>query len=168
MTKSKKSLLLTFGLILVIIVCLAFLRQYLQQKEDQAESKGGVAYAEMVRDNDPLLVEFRQRHPERTVLLACSEDITNDGKRDLVVISQLDDANTTIALIDDGNGGFIETEPVPAPKENQHIRFMNIDKLGAIETLITGEKNGQVGYAVYRIMDDRMVDLYRDGMEECC
>lgn len=159
---------MTIGLVMVIIIGLAFLRQYLQKKEDEAQSKDGVAYAEMVRDNDPLLVEFRQRHPDRTVLLACSEDITNDGKKDLVVISQLNDANETIALIDDGNGGITETEPVPAPKENQHIRFMNIDKLGAIEILITGEKNGQVGYAVYRIMDDRMVDLYGDGMEDCC
>ena len=161
-------MLLRICLLVVVLVALACLRQYLQQKEDEAQASNGVAYAEMVQDDHPLLTEFCKRYPERTVLLACSEDITNDGQKDLVVISQSGSEITTQALGDDGQGSVWETEPIPAPRENQHIRFMNIDNVGAIETLITGEKNGQVGYAIYRIMNGRLVDLYGDGMEDCC
>ena len=74
--------------------------------------------------------------------------------------------NVTVDPQEDGSLG--ETEPIPAPRENQHIRFFNMDKLSEIETLITGEKNGQVGYAIYRIMDGAMVNLFGEGMEDCC
>lgn len=168
MNKRITVILLRICLLAAVIIALACLRQYLQQKEDEAQASGGVAYAEMVPEDHPLLVEFGRRHPERTVLLACSEDITNDGEKDLVVISSFEDGIATMALGDDGQGSVWETEPIPAPRENQHIRFMNIDNVGAIETLITGEKNGQVGYAIYRIMNGRLVDLYGDGMEDCC
>ena len=43
-----------------------------------------------------------------------------------------------------------------------------MDKEPELEFLITGEKDGQVGYAVYRIMDGAIVDLYGEGMEDCC
>lgn len=161
-------MLLRICLFAAAIIALACLRQYLQKKEDEAQASGGVAYAEMVPEDHPLLAEFCRRYPERTVLLACSEDITNDGEKDLVVISQSGSEITTQALGQDEQGSVWETEPIPAPRENQHIRFMNIDNVGAIETLITGEKNGQVGYAVYRITGGRLVDLYGDGMEDCC
>ena len=168
MQNKKLSLILRVLVLVVAVVGLAGLRQFLQEKEDEAAEENGVPYAEMVEDDHPLLVEFCNRYPERTVLLACAEDITNDGIQDIVVISQLDEDIASIALYTDENGVLVETPPIPAPRENQHIRFFNMDKLSEIETLITGEKNGQVGYAIYRIMDGELINLFGEGMEDCC
>ena len=155
-------------LLLIAIVVLASLREVLLEKDKEAAQSSKIQYAEMVKDNHKLLKEFRTRHPERTVLLACAEDITNDGIEDLVLISQEGKDISSIALFSQEDGSLGETEPIPAPRENQHIRFFNMDKLSEIETLITGEKNGQVGYAIYRIMDGAMVNLFGEGMEDCC
>ena len=80
----RKSLIFKALLAIVLIVALAGVRQYLQVKDQEIEAEGKMPYAEMVRDNHPLLKEFRSRYPELTVLLACAEDITNDGVEDLV------------------------------------------------------------------------------------
>lgn len=164
----KNKLLIQIISVFVAVVLLAGLREFLLMRDEEEEASSGVEYAQMVKDNHPLLKEFRSRHPERTVLLACAEDITNDGIEDLVVISQLNRDIESIALYTNGSKELLETPAIPAPRENQHIRFFNMDKLSEIETLITGEKNGQVGYAIYRIMDGEMINLFGEGMEDCC
>lgn len=85
-----------------------------------------------------------------------------------MAISRYTVSGMLIALYTDDTGTLQETPPIPAPRENQHIRFFNMDKLSEIETLITGEKNGQVGYAIYRIMHGEMINLFGEGMEDCC
>lgn len=164
----KKALLVKIAAVLLAVVALAGVREYLLEKDEEAAASSGVDFAVMVKENHPLLKEFRSRYPERTVLLACAEDITNDDIQDLVVISQLKEDISTIVLYSTEAGELAETPPIPAPRENQHIRFFNMDKLSEIETLITGEKNGQVGYAIYRIMDGEMINLFGEGMEDCC
>lgn len=164
----KKRLLIKILAVVVAVVALAGVREYLLVKDEEAEASSGVDFAVMVKENHPLLVEFRSRYPERNVLLACAEDITNDEVQDLVVISQLDDEISTIVLYTNDVGALVETLPIPAPRENQHIRFFNMDKVAEMETLITGEKDGQVGYAIYRIMDGEMINLFGEGMEDCC
>lgn len=164
----KKALLIKVIAVVLAVVALASVREYLLKKDEEAEASSGVDFAVMVDEKHPLLVEFHSRYPERTVLLACAEDITNDEIQDIVVISQFDDEISTIVLYSDETGALAETPAIPAPRENQHIRFFNMDKVAEIETLITGEKNGQVGYAIYRIMDGEMINLFGEGMEDCC
>ena len=162
----KRVLLFKVIAVVLAVVALAGLREVLLEEDKKAEENSTIQFAEMVKENHPLLKEFRSRHPERTVLLACAEDITNDGIEDLVVISQEGEDISTIALFSQPSGELGETDPIPGPRENQRIRFFNMDKLSEIETLITGEKNGQVGYAIYRIMDGQMVNLFGEGMED--
>ena len=164
----KNKLLMQIVAVVLAVVLLAGLREFLLKRDEEEEASSGVQYAEMVKENHPLLKKFRSQYPERTVLLACAEDITNDGIEDLVVISQLNKDIETIALYSTASGELAQTPPIPAPRENQHIRFFNMDKLSEIETLITGEKNGQVGYAIYRIMDGEIINLFGEGMEDCC
>lgn len=168
MHNSKQKFIFKILLVVLAIVALACLRQFLQAKSDEAVAQNGVPYADMVEADHPLLLEFQRRHSDRTVVLACAEDITNDGIEDIVVISQKGDDMSTIVLYTKGSEELHETPSIPGPKENQHIRFFNMDKVGEIETLITGEKNGQVGYAIYRIMDGEMINLFGEGMEDCC
>ncbi|MBQ3404494.1 MAG: hypothetical protein IJG63_03640, partial [Oscillospiraceae bacterium] len=92
-----------------------------------------------------------------------------EGNHDLVVIYTSDDKLCwTVAVVDDGSGEHYYTEPTPAPRQNQKIRFFNMDKLGPLEVMITGDKDGQVGYALYRVMDGGLINLYGEGMEDCC
>ena len=37
-----------------------------------------------------------------------------------------------------------------------------------MEFIVSGEKNGAAGYAIYRMIDGAPVDLFGDGMEDCC
>ena len=165
--QKRKKLLIKLLVAVAAVVILAFLREDLQQQETAIE-KDDSSYASPVADDHRLLQEFPKRYPERTVLLACAEDISDDGKEDLVVISQWGKDIETIALYTAEDGSLLETPPIPAPRENQRIRFFNMDKAGIMEVLITGEKNGQVGYAIYRIMHGELINLFGEGMEDCC
>ena len=121
-------------------------------------------------------------HREASVLLACEEDLTNDGLKDLVVIfaTTEDDEHVgtenlgrhkhirlTVA-IDSGDGVNYEfTEPIPAPVENQKIQFQNIDKKDEIEFVLQGQKDNKVGYGIFRVVEGETVNLFGEGMEDC-
>lgn len=164
----RKRLLRLFALLfflLLLITALSALRSFLSERERHSAEKAG--FAPMVSERDPLLLEFQKRYPERSVILACGEDITGDGRRDLVVISGEEERIESIVLYWEGEE-LRETEAVPAPRENQKIKFFDMDRIAPLETLITGEKNGKLGYAVYRIIDGSFKDLFGEGMKDCC
>ena len=100
-------------------------------------------FAKPVSEENNLLKEFKRLFSERMVILACEEDINNDNRKDLVVISKLNEDISNIALLDMENE-YKTTEPIPAPRENQYIKFFNMDEEGAIEILITGEKKDRL------------------------
>ena len=168
MMKILKKLLVWGAVFCIAVAALTALRGWLQTCADAAEAASSAAYAAAVSEDDPLLAAFCDRYPERTVLLACGADISDDGLDDLVVISQDGDDISAIALVARPDGGCDETLPVPAPRENQRLRFYNVDGSGRQEVLITGEKDGQVGYAVYRLVDGTLRDLFGEGMANCC
>lgn len=76
--------------------------------------------------------------------------------------------NWMVALVNRGDGTYDITLPTRAPIENQAIRFFNMDQEGEMEFICTGEKDGQVGYAIYRIIDGELIDLFGEDMEDCC
>ena len=99
-------------------------------------------------DRNQILGKFKEQFPEASVGLACEEDVTDDGCKDLIVIYTEKELTRTVAVIDSGDGvNYNFTTPIPGPIENQKIQFKNIDKEGEIEIIVTGEKKGAVGYA---------------------
>lgn len=48
------------------------------------------------------------------------------------------------------------------------IQFKNIDEEAEMEFIVSGEKDGAAGYAIYRMIDGQPMDLFGDGMEDCC
>jgi len=60
------------------------------------------------------------------------------------------------------------SEPAPAPIENCRLEWRNIDDKDLIELMIYGSKGVNVGYAIYRWEKGNFVNLFRDGMEDCC
>lgn len=158
------------GILAVILLCLAAFgaSRFLKEQEKTANaSRREVTFAPMVANDNAALVSFRKQFPERNVVLACEEDVTNDGLPDLLVIFTEGELTRFVTAIA-GQDGYTYTDPIPAPIENQGIQFKNIDKKDEIEFIISGEKKGAAGYAIYRIIDGQPKDLFGDGMDDCC
>jgi hypothetical protein len=142
----------------------------------------GLSYAENVPEDHPILGAFYEEYPEAEVLVACEEDLTDDGLKDLVVIfaTTEDDEHVgsenlgrhkhirlTVA-VDSGDGKVYQfTDPIPAPVENQKIQFQNIDKKDEIEFVLQGQKDNKVGYGIFRVVEGETVNLFGEGMEDC-
>lgn len=171
MNKKAVRFLIYAALGIALLAGLAVLRDYLEEKDQEIDlsPSTGRQYAPFVEEDDPLYVRYVAAHPEQEILLACVGDLTDDGVDELVVIYRADASGAceTVVLVNE-NGEYYETEPTPAPQEHQKMRFFNMDKQGALELLITGDKNGEVGYAIYSIIDRQFINLFGEGMEDCC
>ena len=78
--------------------------------------------------------------------------MTDDGLDDLVVICKMEEGNRTIVVTDKGdstNYDFFRSDTCTGREsENFSLRILIRRR---IEIIITGEKNGAVGYAIYRM-----------------
>lgn len=171
MKKKAIKLLAYCAAAVVLLAGLAFLRDFLQEKDEVAEmqSRNGREYAPFVAEDHPLYQRYITEHPEKDIQLACVGDLTNDGVEELVVIylAGKDGSCETVVLVNE-NGTYYETPPTPAPREHQKMRFFNMDKKDVLELLVTGSKDGEVGYAIYRIIDGELINFFGEGMEDCC
>ena len=170
MKKGQKKLLLYAVLLAALLAALVFLRGFLDKKDAEAEKESSRQYAPAVEETDPLLVYYRAQYPEKEIVLACSGDLNNDGTNELVVIYRVDASGAceSVVLSPLADGTWHETPPTPAPQQHQKMRFFNMDKKDEMELLITGDKNGEVGYAIYRLIDGQLINLFGEGMEDCC
>lgn len=165
----KKRWILLLCVLAVALVALTFLRNYLQDMDDQAQAKSSRQYAPEAAEDHPALAWYRENYPDKKILLACADDITADGLEDLVLIYRAQGRTAeAVALVAEEGGSYDVTPPIPAPQEHQKMRFFNMDRDPQLEFLITGDKDGQVGYAVFRIIDGEITNLFGDGMEDCC
>ncbi len=159
------------ALILIIVLALVGLtavRQGLQNQSDSQDAQSDT-WATPVSDDNKALQEFKKNHPGEEICLACEEDITGDGLKDLLVITRDEENAYTTPMIADSENSWHELEHVRAPYENQKMRFLDFDKDGIMNPLISGERNTKIGYAVYRITKDgKFIDVFGEGMEDCC
>ncbi|MBU5436536.1 hypothetical protein KQI42_00870 [Tissierella sp. MSJ-40] len=148
-------------LIGLVIFALGFYAFFLE-KSSSVESLG-------VEPDNELLLYFIETHPDNKVILCGYEDLNDDGRKDLLVIyNEAPRKNAMVVVIDTGNG-FKLSNHTSAPIDNQKIEFKNIDKTGPIEFIVSGSKDGNFGYSIFRLIDDIEIrDLFGEGMEECC
>lgn len=121
-----------------------------------------------VDKDNPLLQYFVSNHSDNEVILWGYEDVNNDGIKDLVVIYNISKDKNGMKIVVDNNGEYTCSNEVPAPIENQTIKFKNIDDKEEIEVIVSGSKNGNVGYAIFRLVDMEIVNLFGQDMEDCC
>lgn len=157
----------------VLVVVIFFARQYIYEQEAEAYRKAQeeLDYAKNVAADNVAFLYFQKENPGRDIFLAVEEDLTDDGLKDLVVIYHNPEeglVNWMVALVNRGDGTYDITKPTRAPIENQAIRFFDMDQEGEMEFICTGEKDGQVGYAIYRIISGELIDLFGEDMEDCC
>jgi hypothetical protein len=122
---------------------------------------------EILRDSK-LMQAFVAAHPGQEVLKYAQADLTGDGRDDLVVIyRETKDRNRMCIIRVEGNRS-IESNSVPAPVSDQTIRFKDIDNKTPLEFIAQGRKGAIVGYAIFRLEDGILVDLFGEGFDNCC
>lgn len=139
---------------------------------DNDFNEGGVGRnlgsADCVPEDDPKMLAFKEQFAGKEILVSGAEDLTDDGMTDVVVIYRDGEYAMMVVGVDPGDGENYEfTEPVLAPRDNQTLRFFNMDKEGEMEFVVQGEKNGKTGYGIFRLIDGAPVNLFAEGMEEC-
>lgn len=185
------------AVIIVLVVLVGFsARTYLEKVYRNSQRQEGTVqffddgsrvgrdldYAPNVEDDNKILQAFKTAFPDVTVLVACEEDLTDDGCDDLVVIYNTPESDTysdtttmvngghirMMVAIDSGDGeNYTFSDPIPAPIENQKIKFQNIDKEAEMEFILQGQKGSKVGYGIYRVIDGAPVNLFAEGLVEC-
>lgn len=119
------------------------------------------------RDNE-LLKYFISLYPEKEVLKCGYEDVNGDGRKDLVVIFNNSKCSNGMVVVLNGEDNYDITKEVAAPIDNQEIEFKDIDDTPPIEFIVSGSKNGQFGYAIFRVLELEVKNLFGEGMEDCC
>ena len=118
--------------------------------------------------NEEYLNYFKENAKYQKILIYTQEDINNDKIDDLLVIYKKDkNHNEMVGIISD-NGKVYMTEPIRAPIEDIVLKFKNIDEKDEMEIILSGSKNGNVGYAIYRLENKKFIDLFGEGMNSCC
>ena len=111
---------------------------------------------------------FRTQHPTLELIKWVEEDLNADGRKDLVVMYRVDADHNGMRVILDLGGTYFETNEVPAPYSDQVIQFRDIDQKPPMEFIVQGARGVKMGFAVFRIEENRLVDLFGEGMRDCC
>ncbi len=132
------------------------------QEGDQKE------FRQTVLQSNPALQYFVSIHPDSSVIKYAIADLNNDGRNEVVVIYRLNKNKNMMSIIQDFQTGYTETNAVPAPVSDQMIQFRNIDDKPPLEFILQGRKGAKIGYAIFRIENGRLMDLFGEGMQDCC
>ena len=136
---------------------------------------------------DPGYQLWQSSHPEAAIVCWSQGDLNNDGQSETVLIyalpgglvsreleakevdgkAQLDEKRWMTVIVPQGSG-YRFTEPERAPVGNQKIEFRDIDEKAPAELIISGSKGTEVGYAVYRLNETGLENLFGEGMDKCC
>ena len=111
---------------------------------------------------------FVANNPGKEVIKYVYKDLNDDGQEDLVVIYRVSKDKNMMRVILTSRDGYLATNEVPAPVSSQRVEFRDIDQKPPTEFIVQGTKGTKVGYAIFRIENGRLVDLFGEGMADCC
>lgn len=144
-------------LVLLVLLCIT-----------GCSGKGQIKEKSTIDTEHALYEHFLDAYGDKKPLLTGVNDINNDGREDLIIIyHDTSSANKMIAIWED-QGKVIISEPTPAPLDNCRLEWRNIDDRDPIELIISGSKGVNVGYAIYRWENGNFVNLFGEGMADCC
>jgi len=152
----KTRLFPLFAIMLLLLAC--------QDRPQNGQAEGDKNALEA----NPLHQYFARSYPDKQALVWAFHDVNNDGRDDLILIYRLDRKRNGMRVILNTGGTYTITNDVPAPISNQTITFKNIDEKPPVEFIVQGMKGTNMGYAVYRIENSKLVDLFSEGMAGCC
>lgn len=126
------------------------------------------AVTEALMASNERLHFFRTQHPTLPIIKWAEADLNADGRPDLIVMYRIDPDHNGMRVILDFGGSYIETNEVLAPYSDQMIQLRDIDRKPPMEFIVQGARGVKMGFAVFRIEENRLVDLFGEGMEDCC
>lgn len=111
---------------------------------------------------------FKRHNPGKEIIKWVEADLNNDGRIDCIVIYHISTEKNMMRVILNLEEGYFDTNEVPAPVSDQVIQLRDIDRKPPMEFIVQGAKGIKMGYAIYRIEEKRLVDLFGEGMDDCC
>ncbi|MFR9070654.1 Cys-Cys-COOH (seleno)protein SaoC [Paraclostridium tenue] len=152
----RKKILILLGVVVVFIGIGIYSAEKNKQSKDLPQVNGSY------------LNYFKENAKYENIITYTQKDINNDNVEDLLVVYKKNDKyNEMVGIISDESQMYM-TKPILAPKEDVTIEFKNIDNKDKMELILSGSKNGNVGYAIYRLEGDKFTDLFGEGMNSCC
>ena len=121
-----------------------------------------------IDSNNELLNYFKDTHKNNEILKVAEWDVDGDDNKDLVVIYNISKDKNGMVIVLKTKDGFKISNEVSAPISNQKIEFKDIDKKAPMEIIVSGSKNNKAGYAIFRLEDMKLIDIFGDGMKDCC
>lgn len=102
------------------------------------------------------------------ILAGATADFNEDGVDDVVVVYTDKDENRRFRMVYSTGETYGISEEKAAPMDNQKVEVKNIDDNPPLEFILSGSKNGHYGYSIFRMEGDILVDIFGEGMEDCC
>lgn len=118
-----------------------------------------------------MLTDYLTPTPDVRAMTAAEADVNADNLPDLLLIHTSREEKgkmTLVVLLQQPGNGWKATNALPAPVENQQITLRDIDEKPPLEFVVMGSKGIRSGFAIYRIVNGELVDLFGDGMDDCC
>lgn len=153
--------------VLQLLLCLGVACLALIGCGEKGSEQGAPRKAEVSRQSEPL-EHFKRQNPEREIIKWVEADLNDDGRQDCIVLYRLSEEKNMMRVILDLESGYFDTNEVPAPISDQVIQLRDIDRKPPLEFIVQGAKGAKMGFAVFRIEENRLVDLFGEGMEDCC
>ena len=117
--------------------------------------------------DSPALVYWAETN-SYPIITSVEDDIDGDGRLDTVLIYQIAPDKCQICVILNLEDGFMISGSSRAPVENQSIKLKDIDNKPPLEIIVSGSKRGKYGYGILRLENNQLIDLFGEGMDECC
>lgn len=152
----------TSALAFVLALCLAAGGCGEESGREQEAAKDGICLQHR------LLRCFESGNPGRTVIKCLPADLNGDGREDLIVIYRASKDKNMMRVVLDAGEDCVFTNEVPAPYSNQAIQLRDFDNKPPMEFIVQGTKGAKIGYAIFRVEGDRLIDLFGEGMDDCC
>ena len=110
---------------------------------------------------------WQQKFPHYQLVTWAPGFLSAGGGEDAVVIYRSGSKCYLVAVLD-LPGGFQVTDPLPAPVSDQQITVGDVQDKNPNEIIVSGEKNGAYGYAIYSLDQNQLLIIYSAGMDQCC
>ncbi len=116
----------------------------------------------------PAVPYWQQKYSQYQLVTWASGFLTGDDQEDAVIIYRAGAKCYLVAVISLPGGGFQVTDPLAAPVSDQQITVGDVENKNPNEIIVSGQKNGAYGYAIFALDKNRLLTLYDAGMDQCC
>jgi uncharacterized membrane protein YraQ (UPF0718 family) len=116
----------------------------------------------------PAVVYWQHNYTQYQLVTWAPGFLNGDGEEDAVIIYKAGPDKYQMVAVLNLPAGFQVTEPVPAPVSDQKLSIRDAGDKPPNEIIVSGQKNGVYGYAIYTLDKNQLLNIYSTGMDQCC